>query len=80
MIITPSPNEDEAAAALAAVAMVLAEEEAQVDETVIDWRWVASGMLVIQGLPLMRTPQPPQWGNVERLRRAGHGSTGITGL
>lgn len=78
-IIQPNPTEEEAAAILAAVAMYSVEEE-QPPQQDGDWRWLASGILVNQGLPLMRSPLRPQWGNVERLRRAGHGGAGIVGL
>ncbi len=76
----PNPTEDEVAAALAAVSCYLAEDSIVEDEAAYDWRWKASAALIIQGLPTTRSPQRPFWGNVERLRRAGRGETGIIGL
>ncbi len=81
VIISPNPTEEEAAAAFAAIAAYTAyEQQAQADETLGDWRWQASALLTIQKVPITRAPTCPSWGNIERLRRAGPGSTGITGL
>jgi hypothetical protein len=75
----PNPTEDEVAAALAAVSCYVAGEQSTADGTNGDWRWKGSATLIIQGLPTTRSPQLPTWGNVERLRRAGRGGTGLIG-
>jgi hypothetical protein len=81
MFITPHPTEDEAAAAIAAVSWYLAEEAAQTQDTgEAEWRWQASATMVEQSIHPVRAPQKPTWGNIERLRRAGRGDTGIIGL
>lgn len=74
------PDEEETAAALAAISWYLArEQEAQVDQSLEDWRWKASGFMVHQGVRPSRLPYPPAWGTVERIRRSGPGGTGIIG-
>ncbi len=78
--IHPRPSDDEAAAALAAIAAYLQDQESEQTEPVIDWHWLASTRLIVQGLQPTRSPHRPTWGRIERLRRAGSGSSGITGL
>lgn len=78
------PDDDEAAAAMAAVASYLAEEEAlaaqQLTTLKEDWRWKASQVLLNQRTMPARVPQRPRWDTIDRLRRAGYGMAGITGM
>ena len=78
--IHPRPADDEAAAALAAIAAYLQDQESGQTGLAIDWHWSASTRLIVQGLQPTRAPLRPAWGCIERLRRAGSGSSGITGL
>lgn len=78
--IEPRPTDEEAAAVLAAISWYLAQQEEQSEKVPYDWHWSASAALIIQGLRPMRSPLRPAWNSVERLRRAGQGGTGITGL
>lgn len=81
MIIHGKPTEDEAAAALAAIACFLEESDGQLADSPPDlWQWHASASLVSQGLAPVRMPYRPAWNKVERLQRAGRGVKGITGL
>jgi hypothetical protein len=73
------PTEDEVAAALAAISCYLTEESSQTAQE-SEWRWRASDMLSTQKICVIRSPQRPQWGKVERLRRAGRGCPGIVGM
>jgi hypothetical protein len=80
---TNQPDEDEVAAALAAIGHYLAAEATGQER---DWeaedqpQWRTSAILVAQGIPVVRAAQRPTWSNIERLRRVGHGGTGIVGL
>ncbi len=74
------PGEDDVAAALTAISLYLTEEEEPFAQGEKDWRWVSTAMMVTQGMPIIRAPRRPTWGNVERLRRVGRGGTGIIGL
>ncbi len=78
--IHPRPTEDEAAAVLAAIAAYLQDQASHQTTPAIDWHWSASTRLIAQGLQPIRSPLRPTWGCIERLRRAGSGSSGITGL
>jgi hypothetical protein len=73
-------HEDEVAAALAAVSLYLEAEQAGQQQPSAPWQWVATRTMMIQGVPVTRIAAPPGWSNIERLRRAGKGGTGITGL
>lgn len=74
-------DEEAAAAALAAVTCLLEEEAAAGGAPRrprgVDWHDTAK--LVAQGLIPRRVPVLPRWGTIERLRRAGRGSSGIVG-
>ncbi len=79
---TAHVSEEEATAALIAVEMLLAEEAllsapAPEPEAPI---WQQAGMLMSQGVPVLRPAAPPAWGNIERLRVAGRPRSGILGL
>lgn len=79
-----TPDEEEAAAALAAVTAYLAAEEAAhaywLETQREPWQWRASRVAVAQRMPPGRPAVRPTWGNVERLRRVGLPLAGITGL
>jgi hypothetical protein len=78
---TPSnPTEEEAIAALAAVALYLETEEKPGIGLLELSHWHSSARLITQGFPIIRAPMHPQWGNIERLRRASRAGTGIIGL
>jgi hypothetical protein len=75
-------SEEEAAAALIAVELLLAEQAllsapAPGPEAS---PWQQAGMLMNQGVPVLRPAAPPAWGNIERLRVAGRPRSGIVGL
>ncbi|NNJ09334.1 hypothetical protein EKD04_003230 [Chloroflexales bacterium ZM16-3] len=86
MIATPGsadPTNEEVAAAVAAIMSQVAEGAALMPddsaaEPVASWRDAAK--LVSQGLAPNRTQARPGWGTIERIRRAGKGGNGITGL
>jgi hypothetical protein len=74
-------NEEEAAAAMAAVSCLLDEEAvgAIAVPAVVAERWVAAARLIAQGIVPTRLPAAPNWGSIERLRRATRGGSGIVG-
>lgn len=78
------PDEEEAAAALAAVACYLEAEQRMLAEELArsqePWQWWASKVMLVHGLTPARAPHRPNWGNIERLRQAGSGVPGIVGL
>jgi hypothetical protein len=64
---------DELTAAIAAVAMLLAEEtDAPMYDTASRAGWRASARLATAHLPPTRPPIRPAWHKVERLRRPPH--------
>jgi hypothetical protein len=78
-IISKTPlNADEVAAALAAIACCMHAEPQP--EHAGDWQWRVTSALTTQGIVTVRAPIKPSWAHIERLRRAGHGVSGITGL
>lgn len=80
-MIPRNPTEDEAVAALAAIAQYLAEEEQEQPPAALPGsHWKTSAVLITQGMPVIRVHHYPTWGNIERLRRAGRAGTGIIGL
>jgi hypothetical protein len=72
---------EEAAAAIAAVLALLdAERSVMSTESLRSTPgWRATARAVVQGLPPIRLPVAPSWGRIERLRRAGRGSSGVVG-
>ncbi len=76
-------DEAEAAAAIAAVALLLeAEAATTLDAPQPAGRaagWNAAARLIAQGLMPTRVPTTPRWGTIERLRRAGRGRGGVVG-
>ncbi|NJN68151.1 MAG: hypothetical protein HC884_16270 [Chloroflexaceae bacterium] len=75
-----NPTEEEAAAALVAVALYLETEQKPGDGLPEPSHWCSSARLITQGFPIIRVPMHPRWGNIERLRRASRAGTGIIGL
>jgi hypothetical protein len=73
------PTDDEAAAALAAIAWFMEEAEAT-EEQDSAWQWIASRKLISEGLLASRVPVKPVWSQIERIRRAGRGGSGMTGF
>jgi hypothetical protein len=73
---------EEVAAVLAAVSLVLAEAEQPAPEQPATTHagWQAAARLTTQGLAPWRSPTAPRWSTIERIRRAGRGSGGITGI
>ncbi|WP_238613359.1 hypothetical protein [Candidatus Oscillochloris fontis] len=79
--ITNDASEDEAAAAVAVIAALLSAASPQPEEaTTPPVRWRDGSKLVAQGLTPARIPARLGWGSIERLRRAGKGGSGITGM
>jgi hypothetical protein len=75
------PTAEEAAAAVAAiVSLIAAGSGSQDDASLPTGRWRDAAKLVSQGLTPSRTPARPGWATIERLRRAGKGGSGITGM
>lgn len=74
-------DEEGAAAALAAVTCLLAEEAAAVSATAefATSGWHDAAKLIAQGIIPTRVPATPRWSSIERLRRAGRGGGGIIG-
>ncbi|RRR67177.1 MAG: hypothetical protein EI684_19395 [Candidatus Viridilinea halotolerans] len=75
-------NEEEAAAAMAAVSSILDEEAtiaAMQHDSIPPKRWPTATRLITQGIIPTRLPGNLNWGSIERLRRATRGGTGITG-
>jgi hypothetical protein len=73
------PTDDEAAAIATAIASLIgAGDEPPAAEPVSRWR--DSATLIGQGIAPTRTPAQPRWATIERIRRAGRGGCGITGL
>lgn len=75
--VTPVPNDDEAAAIMAAMSVYLASssQELETSEHAASG-WQHATKLQIQGLRATRTARPPRWSTIERLRRA-QGSFGF---
>lgn len=78
------PQEDEAAAALAAVSCYLEAEQlafaSGMEQEHRSCNWQTSKVLTNQGVSLVRTPCRPTWKNIERLRRAGSDGSGVVGI
>lgn len=73
------PTDDEAAAALAAIAWFMEVDEPE-EETGVAWQWVASRTLISEGILASRVPVRPTWSRIERIRRSGRGGNGIVGF
>ena len=79
-----TPDEEEAAAVLAAVAQYLADEQAALEQllrkTQDIWQWQGSKVLLAQGVLPIRVPERPAWHNIERLRLTRSGVAGVVGI
>jgi hypothetical protein len=77
---SPLPDEDTAAAILAAIACCL--EPAPLDDSsaALGSVWHTAGTLAAQGLPPARGTSSPKWSAAERVARAARWSSGIVGL
>ena len=78
--LIPTTDAETAAAVIAAIACVIAQETAD-DQPHVPARsaWQAAGALVAQGLPPARNGAFATWHAAERARRAEHWSGGIVG-
>ena len=78
--LTPTPDDDTAAAVIAAIACVITQEAAD-DTSDVPARsaWQAGSALVAQGLPPARNGAFAAWHAAERTRRAERWSGGIVG-
>jgi hypothetical protein len=77
---TLAQPDDELAAAIAAVEIVLQEaQRPAATEPASGSDWHSSAKLSVQGLRPARTSIAPRWATIERLRRGGSGS-GVVGL
>lgn len=82
LMLSSAEIDEAGAAALAAVAYLLDEEErsrAAANPVVPRSAWRDAARLSIQGITITRAVRSPSWGHVERLRRAGRGVSGIVG-
>lgn len=77
-------TDEELTAAIVAIEAYLAEASAAAGAAAAadaaGPRWQAAAILATQGVPALQTPAWPAWGNIERLRRAGPGGSGIIGM
>lgn len=74
------PTTEEAAAAVAAIVSLIAAGSGGEETALAPARWHDAAKLVAQGLTPTRIPAKLGWATIERLRRAGKGGSGITGL
>jgi hypothetical protein len=77
----PTPDDDTAAAILAAVACYAAPDPAAtaaIHPQASAWR--TAGQLAAQGLPAARAAAPPSWASADRTSRAARWSAGIVGM
>lgn len=79
-----TPDEEEAAAVLAAVAQYLADEQVALAQALRKtqeiWQWHGSKVMLAQGVAPIRAPERPAWHNIERLRLARSGVAGVVGI
>ena len=81
MTLTPTPDADTAAAAIAAIACVIARETADDrPDTPMRSAWNAGNALAAQRMPPARNGAFAAWHTAERARRAERWSGGIVGL
>jgi hypothetical protein len=78
---SPTPDDDTAAAILAAIACYLESNSPNNPlDASSDSVWRAAGLLEAQGLPTSRGTPPPKWSTADRSQRAAHWGTGIVGM
>ena len=79
--LIPTPDADTAAAVIAAIAYMIAQETAdERPDTIARSAWQASSALAAQGIPPARNGAFAAWHAAERARRAERWSGGIIGL
>ena len=79
--LNPTPDTDTAAAVIAAIACVIAEETVDARPDVpARSAWQAGGALAVQSLPPARNGAFAAWHAAERARRADRWSGGVIGL
>jgi hypothetical protein len=77
----PTPDDDTAAAILAAIACYQQPDSATITAARLPASaWRAAGQLAAQGLPTGRMPGPPAWASADRTSRAARWSAGIVGM
>jgi hypothetical protein len=79
--LTPTPDADTAAAVIAAIAYVIAQETADdTPDAPARSAWSGARALAAQGMPPARNGAFAAWHTAERARRAERWSGGIVGL
>ena len=79
--LSPWPEDDIAAAVLAAVACLIEQEQAdQTLDAAGCTAWQAAALAAAQGLPPARNGAYASWHTADRARRVGRWSYGIVGL
>ncbi|NJM05274.1 hypothetical protein HC891_02110 [Candidatus Gracilibacteria bacterium] len=63
--------EEEVAAVLAAVALLLEQEQTAPQHVAGPWQWRASAAIMAQRIAVFRPAVQPHWGAIERIRRNG---------
>ena len=79
--LSPRPDDDTAAAVLAAVACLI--EQKQADQTLDPsgcTAWQAAALIAVQGLPPARNGAYASWHTADRAQRTGRWSYGIVGM
>jgi hypothetical protein len=79
--LSPRPDDDTAAAVLAAVAWLIEQKQADQTRDVSDrTAWQAAAVLAAQGLPPARSGAYASWHTADRAGRAGRWSYGMIGI
>jgi hypothetical protein len=79
--LVPTPDADTAAAAIAAIACMIAQDTAEEPpEAPARSAWSAGNALIGQGMPPARNGAFAAWHAAERARRADRWSGGVVGL
>jgi len=81
LTLTPTPDDDTAAAIMAAISWVIQQQQAEgLIPPARRPAWRAAAVLAAQGLPPTRDVRRATWSAAERTSREGHWSHGIAGL
>ena len=81
MTFNPAPDDDTAAAIVAALAAALGQKTAPSDEAMPERSlWSAAAQLAVQGLPPARSTAHAAWAGAERAEREHRWSYGIVGI
>jgi len=78
--LSPVPDEDTAAAVLAAIACAIEQDSAGDADAPARSSWRTAGVLAAQGLPGARNAANASWHAAERTRRAERWSGGVVGI